>query len=77
MVTALISLNPETCPGSKQGSDAECREDGGPNPLRSEFMVGFEVTEQEVRDLTAFLESLTDQHLLTDHRFSDPWGSNP
>ena len=50
---------------------------GGLNPLRSEFMVGFAVTEEEVRDLTAFLESLTDHHLLTDHRFSDPWGSNP
>ena len=50
---------------------------GGPNPLRSEFMVGFAVTEEEVRDLTAFLESLTDRHLLTDKRFSDPWSSNP
>ena len=49
----------------------------GHNPLRSEFMVGFAVTEEEVRDLTAFLESLTDRHLLTDKRFSDPWSSNP
>ncbi len=46
---------------------------GGANPLRSEFIVGFQVTEAEVRDLTAFLESLTDQRFLDDPRFSDPW----
>lgn len=50
---------------------------GGANPLRSEFIVGFQVTEAEVRDLAAFLESLTDQRFLNDQRFSDPWPLNP
>ena len=46
---------------------------GGVNPLRSKFMTGFQVTEEEVRDLVAFLESLTDEQILVDKRFSDPW----
>jgi cytochrome c peroxidase len=50
---------------------------GGANPLRSEFIAGFQVTESEILDLTAFLESLTDQRFLYDQRFSDPWSSNP
>jgi cytochrome c peroxidase len=50
---------------------------GGANPLRSEFIVGFEVSDEEVRDLVAFLESLTDQHFFTHKSFSDPWRSNP
>ncbi len=46
---------------------------GGANPLRSEFIVGFDITDAEVRDLTAFLESLTDQRFLSDRRLSNPW----
>ncbi|MEN9834171.1 MAG: hypothetical protein RL011_364, partial [Pseudomonadota bacterium] len=44
---------------------------------RSEFMVGFEVSDEEVGDLVAFLESLTDKHFLAHKRFADPWHSNP
>ncbi|WVN42285.1 MbnH family di-heme enzyme [beta proteobacterium MWH-UniP1] len=46
---------------------------GGPNPLRSEFMVGFEVTEHEVKDLIAFLNALTDPNFLLNRAHSDPW----
>jgi len=46
---------------------------GSESPIRSEFMVGFELDEQERADLLAFLESLTDSTFLTDPRFSDPW----
>lgn len=46
---------------------------GKANPLRSEFLVGFEVDEQEVQDLIAFLNSLTDRAFLTNKDFSDPW----
>lgn len=48
-------------------------EPSGPNPKRSEFLVGFQVSEQEVQDLIAFLHALTDEGFLKDERLSDPW----
>ena len=45
----------------------------GPNPMRSELLVGFQVSEQEVQDLIAFLHTLTDEGFLKDERLSDPW----
>lgn len=45
----------------------------GGNPLRSELVAGFEITEEEIADVVAFLESLTDERFLNDPRFSDPW----
>ena len=47
---------------------------GQPNPLRSEFLQGFEVTDQEVADLIVFLESLTDTAFVANPRHGDPWG---
>jgi cytochrome c peroxidase len=43
------------------------------NPLRSEFIVGFEISEAELADVVAFLESLTDEQFLRDPRHGDPW----
>jgi cytochrome c peroxidase len=49
--------------------------DGRPaNPLRSEFIAGFEISEAEVADVVAFLESLTDQTFLRNPAHSNPWG---
>ena len=31
------------------------------------------MTEQEIQDLVAFLESLTDQDFITNPRFANPW----
>jgi cytochrome c peroxidase len=45
----------------------------GSNPLRSEFIAGFEISEAEIADLVAFLESLTDDGFLRDPRHADPW----
>ena len=45
----------------------------GRNPLRSEFIAGFEISEDEIADLVAFLESLTDEAFLRDPRHADPW----
>jgi len=42
-------------------------------PLTSGFLKGFTLSAQEKQDLIAFLTSLTDQALLTDPRFADPW----
>jgi cytochrome c peroxidase len=47
--------------------------DGRENPNKSGFLLGFTLTDEERADLLAFLESLTDETLLTDPRFSSPW----
>jgi len=50
---------------------------GQPSPMRSELVAGFEVSDDEVADLVAFLHSLTDQTLLTDPRWANPWPGQP
>ena len=47
--------------------------DGRISPLKSQFISGFTLTNQERIDLINFLRSLTDQRFLTDERFADPW----
>jgi len=46
---------------------------GRDNPYKSSFIRGFELSEQERADVLAFLESLTDEHFLTDPELADPW----
>jgi len=46
---------------------------GSRNPLKSAFLSGFTLNAGERADLIAFLTSLTDENLLTDPRFADPW----
>jgi cytochrome c peroxidase len=46
------------------------------NPLRSEFIGGFEITEAEISDVVAFLKSLTDERFLRDPAHGDPWPSH-
>jgi cytochrome c peroxidase len=43
------------------------------NPAKDKLMHGFPLTPQNRADLVAFLRSLTDDGLLHDPRFSDPW----
>ncbi|HWM28919.1 MAG TPA: di-heme enzyme, partial [Woeseiaceae bacterium] len=47
--------------------------DGSRSPYRSEFVKGFDLTGQEKADLISFLESLTDESVLKDPRFADPF----
>lgn len=49
----------------------------GPSPLRDPLMVGFKVSDQEVADLVAFLEALTDCGLLTNPAYADPKAPAP
>lgn len=49
----------------------------GKSPLTSDLLPGFKVTDQEVNDLIAFLNALTDDQFLKDKQFSDPWRSTP
>ncbi len=51
--------------------------DGRENPLKSGFIRGFTLTDQERVDLIAFLESLTDETFLADPRFSNPFEEMP
>ncbi|MBP2232611.1 cytochrome c peroxidase [Azospirillum agricola] len=47
--------------------------DGRLNPHKSGLIARIGLTPQEKRDLLAFLGTLTDETLLTDPRWSDPW----
>lgn len=47
------------------------------NTLKSEFVSGFVISDAEVADVVAFLNSLTDHTFLTDPRFSDPFEHPP
>lgn len=44
-----------------------------PSPLRDSFIEGFSVSDAQLDDLVAFLESLTDQRFLTNTALSDPY----
>jgi cytochrome c peroxidase len=48
----------------------------GPSPMRSSFVAGFAVTDQEVTDLVAFLHSLTDATFVGHPRHANPWTSS-
>jgi cytochrome c peroxidase len=54
----------------EEGPDAG---DGRLSPFKSEFVTGFELSAQERSDLIAFLNALTDQSVLTDNRFANPF----
>ena len=45
----------------------------GANPLRSSLVEGFDVTDQEVDDLIAFLNSLTDTTFVRNPNHANPW----
>ena len=47
--------------------------DGRNNPNKSALLNGFEMTEQEKQDLIAFLRALTDDELLNNPAYSDPF----
>ena len=47
--------------------------DGRLSPFKSEFVTGFELSPEERDDLLAFLAALTDEVVLHDPRFADPF----
>ena len=47
------------------------------HPNKSRILRPFRLTEGEKRDLIEFLKSLTDEEMLHDPRWSDPWVSLP
>ena len=46
---------------------------GAADPRRDPLIGGFRITEAEIADLIAFLESLTDEEFLVDPAFANPW----
>ena len=44
-----------------------------PSPLRDSLIEGFKVSDADMEDLVAFLETLTDNDFLTDPKLSDPF----
>jgi cytochrome c peroxidase len=59
--------------GGRAIEDGPHAGDGSRNPYRSEFVRGFELSAQEKADLIAFLESLTDESVLANPDYSDPF----
>jgi len=50
---------------------------GADNPTKNFFLQGFEATAEERDDLIEFLKSLTDNSVLNNPEFSDPWTKTP
>lgn len=46
---------------------------GADHPNKSGLLIGFTATPQEIDDLIAFLESLTDESFLINPAYADPW----
>ncbi|ABE53302.1 Di-haem cytochrome c peroxidase [Shewanella denitrificans OS217] len=59
--------------GGRNVTTGEHQGDGRNNPLKSPFIKGFDISEQEKIQLLAFLESLTDSDFITAPPLSDPW----
>lgn len=58
--------------GGRHIADGVFQGDGRKHPLKSQFVRGFEMSEQEKSDLLAFLTSLTDHRFLTNPDHSAP-----
>ena len=50
--------------------------DGKFNPLKSGLVQGFSASDQEIEDIIAFIESLTDTSLTLNPNLSDPFAGN-
>jgi cytochrome c peroxidase len=50
---------------------------GADNPTKNFFLQGFDATAEEREDLIEFLKSLTDNSVLNNPEFSDPWTKMP
>lgn len=59
--------------GGRIVENADYAGDGRLSPYKSEFIRGFELSAAERGDLISFLESLTDERVLTDKRWSNPF----
>ena len=72
-VASLEAVIRNYAAGGRVIASGEHAGDGRISPYKDGVLVSFQITDAEVADLVAFLESLTDDALLTDPRFSNPW----
>lgn len=59
--------------GGRHIESGELAGDGRVNPFKSDFVNGFEMTQEEKQDLINFLFSLTDNEFINEPRFSNPF----
>lgn len=59
--------------GGRLIEDGPYAGDGALSPLKNELVRGFPIVERERRAILAFLEALTDEPLLEDPRYRNPW----
>lgn len=58
--------------GGRNITDGPYKGDGRKNPLKSAFIKGFEMSEQDKTDLINFLKTLTDENFLTNQAHENP-----
>ncbi|MEW6989978.1 MbnH family di-heme enzyme [Colwelliaceae bacterium 6441] len=58
--------------GGRNITSGKYQGDGRENPLKSAFIKGFEMSQQDKEDLLAFLLTLTDEQFLTNEDFTQP-----
>lgn len=63
--------------GGRLITSGENSGDGRISPVKDGFIVSFQISETEIDDVVAFLESLTDTSFITNPRFSNPWLNTP
>lgn len=63
--------------GGRVIADGPFAGDGRRNPIKSGLIPGFEISDGEVTDLVAFLDSLTDPGFISDPRFGNPFADAP
>jgi len=59
--------------GGRTIAEGPYRGIGHDNPNKSPIVNGFPLTAEQKADLIAFLNALTDNDLLNDTRFANPW----
>jgi len=76
-VSTLRDVIAHYAAGGRTITDGPYQGVGRQNPNKSSTIRGFSLSDAEQDDLIAFLESLTDEDVLRDPRFADPWPLHP
>ncbi len=74
-VTTLEAAIDHYSRGGRLTTDGPYAGDGRLSPFKSEFVNGFELSAEEKADLLDFLHALTDESILTNDAWSDPFSS--
>ncbi len=72
-IASLVEVLEHYARGGRLLENTEYAGDGRLSPFKSEFVVGFELSGEEKQDLIAFLSSLSDENVVTNERWSNPF----